>query len=351
MIDEKKLEAFIERFVGDAAATAHAATVVLGDRLGLFRAMAEGGPQTAAELAARTNCHPRMIQEWVNAQAASEYCNYEPATGRYSLTPEQKAVLADDSEPTYLVGNTGIVSSLHYDIDGVLTAFSGGGSFGWHEHHSDLFVNMARASSADYGAALVPEWIPALDGVEAKLRQGARVADLGCGYGGPTILLAQAYPLSTFHGFDYHGDSIEVARKAAAGAGVSDRVTFEVAYADAFPGTDYDLVCTFDAFHDMGDPVRIARSIRGALAADGAWMLTELNARDRVEENINQFGRFLYSASSLVCVPNALSQSDSWALGAAAGEAELREIATEAGFTSCRLAAEAPFNLILEVRP
>lgn len=350
-MDLKKLEAFIERFVGDAAATAHAATVVLGDQLGLYKAMAEGGPQTAAELAARTDCHPRLIQEWANAQAASQYCSYEPATGRYSLTPEQEAVLTDGNGATYLVGNTRIVSSLHNDIDGVLAAFSSGGGFGWHEHHHDLFGNMARASSADYGAALVPEWIPALDGVEGKLRRGAQVADVGCGYGGPTILLAQAYPLSTFHGFDYHAESIEAARKAAADAGVSDRVTFEVAYADAFPGTDYDLVCTFDAFHDMGDPVRIARSIRDSLSAEGAWMLTELNARDRVEENINPLGRFLYSASSLVCVPNALSQSEARALGAAAGEAELRKVVTEAGFTHCRLAAEAPFNLILEVRP
>jgi 2-polyprenyl-3-methyl-5-hydroxy-6-metoxy-1,4-benzoquinol methylase len=209
---------------------------------------------------------------------------------------------------------------------------------------------MARSSTVDYGAFLVPEWIPALKGVEDKLRAGARVADVGCGYGGPTIMLAQAFPASTFHGFDYHVESIEAARKAAADAGVSERVTFEAVGADSFPGT-YDLVCTFDAFHDMGDPLGVARHIRGSLAADGTWMIAELNAGDSVEENVSPFGRMLYSASSLVCVPNAVSQSDTRALGAAAGQAALRDVTAEAGFTHFRLAAETPFNLILEVRP
>ncbi|MBA3628571.1 MAG: methyltransferase domain-containing protein [Actinobacteria bacterium] len=350
-LDETKLEAFIERFIGDAAATAHAATVVLGDKLGLFRALAEGGPLTADELAARSRCHPRLIKEWVNAQAASEYCIYDPATDRYSLTPEQTACLADPDSPTFLVGNTRIVNTLHKDEEGVRNAFTGDEGFGWHEHHDDLFAAMASASSADYAAGLVPEWIPALNGVEAKLLSGACVADVGCGHGGPTIMLALAYPASTFHGFDYHAESIEAARKAAAEARVSDRVTFEVAVADSFPGEGYDLICTFDAFHDMGNPVAVARHIRSALAPDGTWMITELNAGDRVEENINPFGRFLYSASTFVCVPNALSQGSGPALGAAAGEAALHEVTTEAGFSRFRRAAEAPFNLIIEARP
>lgn len=349
-LDEAKLGEFIDKFVGDAAASAHSATVVLGDKLGLFKALADGGPQTAGELASRASCHPRLVQEWLNAQAASEYCLYDPATGRYSLTPEQIAVLADESSPVMLISNMQMVSTLHRDVEGLRNAYSGGHGFGWHEHHGDLFGSMARSSTADYRAFLVPEWIPALEGVEEKLRTGARVADIGCGFGGPTIMLAQAYPASTFHGFDYHVESIESARKAAAEAGVSERVTFEVVPADSFPGT-YDLVCTFDAFHDMGDPIAVARHIRESLVAEGTWMIAELNAGDSVEENINPFGRMLYSASSFICVPNAVSQSDSRALGAAVGKAVLEEVTREAGFARFRLAAQTPFNLILEVRP
>jgi 2-polyprenyl-3-methyl-5-hydroxy-6-metoxy-1,4-benzoquinol methylase len=349
-LDEAKLEAFIERFVGDAAASAHSATVVLGDKLGLFKALAEGGPQTSDELASRAGCHPRLVQEWLNAQAASEYCLYDPATTRYSLTPEQVAVLADDGSPVMLISNMQMVSTLHHDIEGLRSAYSDGHGFGWHEHHGDLFVNMARSSTADYSAFLVSEWIPALKGVEEKLLTGARVADIGCGFGGPTIMLAQAYPKSTFHGFDYHVESIEAARKAAADAGVSERVTFEVVPADSFPGT-YDLVGSFDAFHDMGDPIGVARHIRESLTPEGTWMIAELNAGDSIEENVNPFGRMLYSASSFICVPNAVSQSDSRALGAAVGKAVLEEVTREAGFTRFRLAAETPFNLILEVRP
>jgi SAM-dependent methyltransferase len=349
-LDEAKLEAFIERFVGDVGATAHAATVALGDRLGLYKALAEGGPQTPDELAARAGCHPRLVQEWVNAQAASEYCVYNADTGRYHLTPEQIAVLADEDSPAMLISNVNMVNAVHRDIEGVAGAYRNGEGFGWHEHHDDLFSSMARMSSADYAAFLVPEWIPALDAVEEKLRRGARVADIGCGFGGPTIMLAQTYPASTFHGFDYHVGSVEAARKAAAEAGVSDRVTFEVASADSFPG-EYDLICTFDAFHDMGDPVGVARHIHDSLAVEGTWMITEFNAADSVAENLTPVGRILYSASSLICVPNALSQSDGRALGAAVGKKALEEVTREAGFTRCRSAAETPFNVILEVRP
>lgn len=349
-LDEARLEDFAERVVGDAAAAAHAATVVLGDKLGLYKALAECGPQTAPELAKRTGCHPRLVQEWANAQFVSEYCDYDRSTGRYSLSPEQVECLATQDSPFFLIGNMQIVSTLHQDEAGVRDAYREGGGFGWHQHHDDLFASMARSSAADYGAYLVSEWIPSLDGVEAKLRGGARVADLGCGYGGPTIMLGEAFPASTFHGFDYHEGSILEARKAAAEAGVSDRVTFEVAAADSFPGS-YDLVCTFDAFHDMGNPVLIAQRIRESLAPGGTWMITELNAADEVEENRHPFGRLLYSASSFVCVPNALSQSDADVLGAAAGKARLEEVVGEAGFTRCRLAAQTPFNLVLEAQP
>lgn len=273
-----------------------------------------------------------------------------PGDRRFSLTPEQATCLADEGSPAFLAATMGIANSLHKDEERVRGAFRGERPFGWHEHEHALFADMARSTAADY-AALLPEWVPALEGVEDKLRSGAQVADVGCGHGGPTILLAQAYPASSVHGFDYHAESIEAERKAAAAAGVSDRVTFEVAMADGFPGNDYDLICTFDALHDMGDPVGVARRIRSALGTDGTWMLTELNAGDRLEGNLNAFGRFLYSASTFVCVPNALSQGGERALGGAAGEAALRAVATEAGFTRFRRAAEAPFNLVLEVRP
>jgi 2-polyprenyl-3-methyl-5-hydroxy-6-metoxy-1,4-benzoquinol methylase len=349
MIDETKLEEFINRFVADAAATAHAATVVLGDKLGLYKALAAGGPQTSNELAAGTGCHPRLVEEWLNAQAASEYCEYDPTSKRYSLTSEQIECLADEGSPSFLLANMGIVSTLHQDVERVRAAFIGTGTLGWHEHGHELFAEISRSTAVDLSSLLVPEWIPALEGVEDKLRSGARVADVGCGYGAPTIMLAQAYPASTFHGFDYHAESIEAARKAAAEAGVSDRVTFEVSLADEFPGDGYDLICTFDALHDMGDPVGAARHIHESLAHDGTWMVTELNAGDRVEENINVLGRFFYSASSFICVPNALSQGGTRTLGAQAGEAALREVAIEAGFARVRRAADSPFNLVLEI--
>jgi 2-polyprenyl-3-methyl-5-hydroxy-6-metoxy-1,4-benzoquinol methylase len=349
-LDEAKVEEFIERLVGDAAATAHAATVVLGDKLGLYVALAEGGRQTAEELAGRTGCHPRIIREWLNAQVASEYCELDPATGRYWLTPEQTAVLGDPTSPMYLIKNISATSYLHRDEEKIREAYASGRGFGWHEHHHDFFADMAAMTGADYGPALVPEWLPALDGIVERLEAGARVADVGCGFGVPTILLAKAFPNSTFHGFDYHSESIDSARKAAAEAGVSDRATFEVALADSFPGTDYDLVCMFDAFHDMGDPVAVARRVREALRPDGTWMIVELNAEDDVLQNRTPFGRILYSSSSMICIPNGVSQSDNASLGAAAGQAKIGAVVAEAGFSRFRVAHTAPFNLIMEAR-
>jgi 2-polyprenyl-3-methyl-5-hydroxy-6-metoxy-1,4-benzoquinol methylase len=351
MIDESALESFIDRFIADAAAGAPPGPGGGGAGLGRYKALAQGGPQSADELAARTGCHPRLVEEWLNAQAASAYCEYDPHERRYALTPEQAACLADETSSTFLPPNSWIVGALHRDEERVRSAFSGVGSVGWHDHSHDLFNEIARSSAVDYAGLLVAEWIPALDGIETKLRTGAHVADVGCGYGASMILLAQAFPESTFHGFDYHAPSIDAARKAAAEGGVSDRVTFEVAFANEFPGAPYDLVCTFDALHDMGDPVGAAHHVRSALVADGTWLVTELNAGDRVEDNLNPLGRFFYSASTFICVPNALSQGGTRALGAQAGEAALRDVAIEAGFTRVRRAAESPFNLVLEIRP
>ena len=349
-LDEARVEEFVGKFVTDMAAAAHAATVTVGERLGLYKALAEGGEQTPAELAERTGCEPRLIEEWLSAQAASDYCVYDAESGRFWLTPEQAFCLADAASPAYLAPGMALASALHKDEERVRNAFTGTSTFGWHEHQHEMFDVMALSTEVDY-LPLVPEWIPALEDVEAKLRSGARVADVGCGYGTPTIMLAEAYPNSVFSGFDYHAHSIDEARKAAAEKGVSDRVTFEVATGSDFPGRDYDLICTFDAIHDMGDPVGVARHIRRSLAPDGTWLIVELNVADSVDDNHNPKGRLMYSASCLVCGPNALSQGSQRPLGAAAGESRLKAVASEAGFTRWRRAGETLFNLVLEARP
>jgi SAM-dependent methyltransferase len=350
-IDQGRLEALLERLGGDIAATFHAATVVLGHRLGLYRAMFDGGAQTASELAARTGYQPRLVKEWLNAQVASEYCEYDPQRERYSLTPEQAACLVDESSPTWVVGSVLLGNAIHRAEERVRGAFAGDGKFGWEQHADDLFAAGEQTFRPDYAGSLVGEWIPALDGMPDRLRAGARVADVACGFGTSTILLAQAFPQSTFAGFDFHAPSIAAARKAAAVAGVTDRVTFEVAPADGFGGTDYDLVCVFNALHDMGDPVGAARHIRDALATDGIFMLVESNAGDRLEDNINPIGRGSYSASTFICVPNALSQGGIRTLGNAAGEGALRQVTAEAGFTGFRRATETPFYAVFDVRP
>lgn len=347
----EEVEAFTGRFATDLAAVAHAATVVVGDRLGLYRALADVGPATPDELAAATGCDARYLEEWLNAQAASEYCRYDAATGRYHLDAAQAACLADEANPAFLAGGMAVVSSMHRDQDKVERAIATGEGVGWHEHHQDLFIGTERFFRPGYAANLTSSWIPALDGVEGKLREGAKVADVGCGHGASTILLAEAYPASTFVGSDYHAASIEVARERAAQAGVGERATFEVAPADAYSGDGYDLVCTFDALHDMGDPVGAARHVLSSLAPDGTWLLVEPNAGDRVEDNLHLVGRIFYSASTFVCTPASRSQPVGAALGAQAGDARLREIVTEAGFTRFRRATETPFNAVLEVRP
>jgi SAM-dependent methyltransferase len=348
-IDKDKLQAFQQRYAADQAATMHAATVVIGDQLGLYRALAEGGPQSAEELATATECQPRLVREWLNAQVASAYCEFDPARGRYFLTAEQAACLADPSSPTFVAGGAMVASSTHKDTERVRQAFKGDGGVGWDEHHPDLFAGTLRFFEPAYRANLVNHWIPALDGVEERLTSGARVADIGCGYGAPLMLLAEAYPASTFVGFDYHADSIEVARRRAAEAGVAERVSFEVAGAHDFAGQDYDLVCVFNALHEWGDPVRAARHIRGALAPDGTWMFTEPLTDDELGESVR--ARTFYSVSTFVCTPSALSQEGGEALGAQAGEAELRRVVETAGFTRFRRAAETPAFMVIEARP
>lgn len=350
-IDQAELDAFVGRFVTDLAAVAHAATVVVGDKLGLYQALAEHGPATPAELADATGCDERYLREWLSAQAASEYAHYDPTTGRFHLDEVQATCLADPFHPAFVVGGMTVASSMHKDEGAVRTAFRTGGGFGWHEHHEDLFVGTERFFRPGYAANLTSAWIPALEGVEDRLRDGALVADVGCGHGSSTLLLAEAYPRSTVVGFDYHEASIDVARKRAAEAGLADRVRFEVASARDFPGTGYDLVCIFDALHDMGDPVAAAAHIRQALRADGTWLLVEPAAGDRLEDNLNLVGRVFYSASTMICTPASRSQDGAACLGAQAGDARLEEVASAGGFTRFRRAAETPFNAVLEVRP
>lgn len=346
-LNQDRLQAFVERFAADQAATMHAATVVVGDRLDLYRALADGGAQTADQLAATTGCHPRLVREWLNAQVASAYCEHDD--GRYWLTQEQAACLADPSSPTFVAGGALVVSSVHKDTERVQRAFTTDGGIGWDEHHPDLFAGTRRFFEPAYRANLVSSWIPALEGVEDKLTAGGRVADIGCGHGVPLILLAKAYPAARFSGFDTHPGSIEAARREAADAGVSDRVTFEVAGAGEFGGAGYDLICVFNALHEWGDPVRAARHIRGALAPDGTWMFTEPRTDDKLIESVR--ARTFYSVSTFVCTPSALAQGADDALGAQAGAARLRDLVEEAGFTRFRRAAETPAFMVLEARP
>lgn len=350
--DPEALDAFVGRFATDLGAVAHAATVVIGDKLGLYEALAEHGPATAADLAQATGLDERSILEWLSAQAASEYAHYDPATGRFHLDDVQRVCLATPGHPAFLAGGMTVASSFHKDEEAVRTAFRTGEGLPWHQHCSDLFEGTERFFRPGYAANLVDSWIPALDGVEAKLRAGGTIADIGCGHGASSILLAEAYPESTVVGYDNHVESIEVARQRAAAAGLGeDRLRFEVASAADFPGSGFDLVCIFDALHDMGDPVGAAAHIRQALADDGTWLLVEPSAGDRLEDNLHLVGRIFYSASTIVCTQHSKSEPVGAALGAQAGDARLREVTEAGGFTRFRRAAETPFNAVLEVRP
>jgi SAM-dependent methyltransferase len=350
-IDEAKLEAFMERFVGDLGACATAPMVLIGDKLGLYKAMQDSEPVTPAELAQRTGTNERYIREWLCQQAASDYVEYDPSNGAFRLPPEQALALAVDDSPAFIPGAFQLLSAMIKDEPSITERFRSGDGFGWHEHHHDLFEGTERFFRPGYTAHLVAEWLPALEGVEDRLRTGIRVADIGCGHGASTILMAQAYPESTFVGSDYHEGSIEAARRAAERAHVSDRVTFEVAGAKEFGGGPFDLVCVFDALHDMGDPVGASQHVRSQLAGDGTWLVVEPMAFDTIEENLNPVGRVFYAGSTMLCTPASLSQEVGLALGAQAGPKRLTEVLNEGGFSHVRRAAETPFNLVLEVRP
>ena len=348
-MDHSKVEAFLGQFVTDAGATGAAGLVVIGHRLGLYPALAEG-PATDEQFAERTGYARRYLTEWLRGQAAGGYVSYDPATGEFSLTEEQAFCLADPNGPNLPAAFLTVLGYLRAERQ-ITESFRTGEGFGWHRHDDDVFVGVDAFFRPGYVAALVPEWIPALEGVEAKLTAGARVADLGCGLGSTSVLMAQAYPRTTVVGSDYHAESIDLARKNAAETGVGDRVTFEVATAQTFGGSGYDLVTMFDALHDMGDPVGAARRIHEALAPDGTWLLVEPFASDRVEDNLNPVGRLYYAGSTFLCVPNGLSQSGGHSLGAQAGEAAVREVVAQAGFTHFRRAAQTPFNLVYEIKP
>jgi SAM-dependent methyltransferase len=350
-IDMDKLMQFVFRAVGELGATLNTALVVMGDRLGLYRALAGAGPLSPAELAERTGTAERYVREWLNAQAAGGYVEYDPDSGRYTLPPEQAMALTDPDSPAYLPGAFQLALGTMADSPKIVEVARSGAGFGWHEHVHDVHEGCERFFRPGYNANLIAGWLPALDGVVAKLERGALVADVGCGHGASTILMAQAFPNSTFAGSDYHAGSIETARRHAQEAGVADRVRFETAPAAGYGGTGYDLVTTFDCLHDMGDPAGAARHVHGTLKPGGTWMIVEPFAGDRVEENLNPVGRTFYSFSTLLCTPASLSQDVGLALGAQAGEARIRDVVTAGGFTRFRRAAETPFNLVFEARP
>jgi SAM-dependent methyltransferase len=347
-MDQSRVEAFLGQFVTDAGATGAAGLVVIGHRLGLYGSLAEG-PATPEQFAERTGCARRYLTEWLRGQAAGGYVTYDPATGEFFLTEEQAFCLADPNGPNlpaaFLVG----VGYLKAEAK-LTEAFRTGDGIGWHEHDDDVFVGVDAFYRPGYVAELVSSWIPALDGVEEKLTAGGRVADVGCGLGSTSVLMAQAFPRTTVVGSDYHAESIGLARKQAAEAGVGDRVDFEVSTAQTFTGSGYDLVTMFDCLHDMGDPLGAARHVRETLAPDGTWLLVEPYAADRVEDTLNPVGRLYYAGSLFLCTPNALSQDGGYALGAQAGEAPVRRLAEEAGFTRFQRVAQTPFNVVYEIR-
>jgi SAM-dependent methyltransferase len=350
-IDESKLNAFMGGFVHDLGAVLHAATIVVGDQLGLYKALAEG-PSTVEQLAKRTQTDARYLREWLSAQAASGYVDYEPEGQRFSLNEEQAFALAQEGSPAFIPGAFQIAVAQFKAIPKMMQAMRTGLGIGWHEHDTALFHGTERFFRPGYAANLVAQWIPALEGVDAVLKRGARVADVGCGHGASTILMAQAYPNSTFIGFDYHAPSIDRAATRAQEAGLgAARVRFEVASAKDFPGTDYDLVAVFDCLHDMGDPVGASAHVKRSLKPGGTWMIVEPFANDRLEENINPVGRVFYSASTFICTPASRSQEVGMCLGAQAGEARLRDAVTQGGFRHFRRATQTPFNLIFEARP
>jgi SAM-dependent methyltransferase len=348
-INQEKMDAFLGKVVGDFGAALSSSLVYIGQKLGLYKALAEAGPLTPAELAQRTETVERYAREWLINQAASGYVEYDATSGKYSVSPEQAVALADEESPFFVGGGFYVIKAMLRAEPRITEAFRKGGGILWGEHDPDLFVGTERFFRPGYAAHLVAEWIPALTGIEAKLKAGGKVADVGCGHGASTIIMAKAYPKSRFFGFDSHEPSIQAARLRAAAAGVQDRVTFEVAMANSFPGKDYDMVSFFDCLHDMGDPVGAAKHAAETLAPDGSALIVEPMAGNTVEENFNIIGRTFSAASTLCCTSNSLALGGP-ALGAVAPEQAIRDTVLAGGFKQFRRAAETPFNRVFEAR-
>jgi SAM-dependent methyltransferase len=348
-LDMDKLNAFVGQFVNDLGAAVHTGMVVIGEKLGLYKALAEM-PMTSAELAAKTKTDERYVREWLGSQAAGGYVMFDEKTGKFSMTPEQAFTLATEDSPAYLPGAFELALGSLAAVPRIAESFKTGAGMGWGEHAEGVFHGCEKFFRPGYAANLVSSWIPSLEGVKEKLEKGATVADVGCGKGASTLLMAKAYPKSTFFGFDYHDKSIEGARETAARQGLGDRVTFGVATAKGFPGK-YDLVTVFDCLHDMGDPVGAARHVREALKPDGSWMIVEPFANDAMKDNMNPVGRVYYSFSTLLCTPCSRSQEVGLCLGAQAGEKKIHDVVSEAGFTRFRRATQTPFNIVYEARP
>jgi SAM-dependent methyltransferase len=350
VIDMNKLNAFIGQFVTDLGAAVHTGMVVIGEKLGLYKALANES-MTPAQLAAKTQTDERYLREWLASQAAGGYVTYDAETGQFSLSKEQAFALAMEDSPAYLPGAFELALGSLAAVPRIAESFRTGAGMGWHEHADGVFHGCEKFFRPGYAANLVSTWIPALKDVNEKLEAGARVADIGCGKGASTILLAKAFPKSQFFGFDYHDKSIEAARESARRNGVADRVTFEVAKAKEFPGQNYDFVAVFDCLHDMGDPIGAAAHVRQSLAKDGTWMIVEPFANDQLKDNLNPVGRVYYSFSTLLCTPCSRSQEVGLCLGAQAGESRIREVVMKAGFNRFRRASETPFNIVYEARP
>lgn len=349
-LNEQKLEAFVTRMLGDLGAAMIAPLVRIGDELGFYDALAQSSPVTPQELARRTGTVERMVREWLSAHAAAGYLDYDATTGRFAMNPEQAMVFGNPDSPVYMLGSYEVCQAVMLDQPKVTKAFRNGGAAGYHERCNCLFSGMARFFGVSYKAHLVQDWLPALDGVVEKLERGARVADIGCGHGISTTLMATAFARAQFRGFDNHEGSIDCANETARRDGVAARTTFEVATAKNFPGSDFDLICCFDALHDLGDPVGAARHILQALAADGTFMAVEPRAGDTLQDNLNPVGRLYYAGSTMICTPVSLAQEVGLALGGQAGPKRLEAVLREAGFGRVRIAAETPFNIVLEAR-
>jgi len=350
-VNQDKLNAFVMKFVGDFGATLHASTVLIGEKLGLYKSLAESHGSSPRDLALRTHTNERYIREWLSAQAAAGYVMYDPVMDKYSMTPEQAFTLADENSPAYLPGAFYVAASMFKAEPKLTEAFRTGKGIGWEEHTSDLFIGAEKFFRPAYSGNLVSNWLPALQGVVPKLKAGAHVADVGCGYGASTIIMAKAFPKSKFVGYDFHKPSIEYARKSAATSGVSSQVSFEVARAQDYPKKDFDLVTFFDCLHDMGDPASAAKHVRQSLKLDGSWMIVEPYANEKTEDNLNPVGRIYYSASTMICTPASKAQEVGLALGAQASDSQLREVVMSGGFKTFRRATETPFNRVFEAKP